>query len=323
MSSNRSRILFLARLFSEETDEDHGLTLSDVNGRLEAAGMKTVTRKTLYEDVEQLRESGLDIQADHRGRSYYYFQGDREFELPELKLLVDSVQASRFITERKSRQLIKKLESLASRHQARALHRQVLISGRVKSMNESIYYNVDKLHAAINQDSQIQFQYFQWDVHKRMVPRRDGAVYTVSPWALILDSDNYYLVGFEDGKIKHYRVDKMLRIKATGVPREGREHYHAEDYGSRSVFGMFGGQVTRVSLLAENWMAGILIDRFGADIPMVPADEGHFEALVSVAVSPQFFGWLFSLGEGIRLTGPQPVVNQLRATLEKLSGIYE
>ena len=223
MSSNRSRILFLARLFSEETDEEHGLTLSDVNGQLEAAGMKPVTRKTLYEDVEQLRESGLDIQADHRSRSYYYFQGDREFELPELKLLVDSVQASRFITERKSRQLIKKLESLASRHQARALHRQVLISGRVKSMNESIYYNVDKLHAAINQDSQIQFQYFQWDVHKRMVP----------------------------------------------------------------------------------------------------ADEGHFEALVSVAVSPQFFGWLFSLGEGIRLTGPQPVVNQLRATLGKLSGIYE
>ena len=322
MASNRSRILYLIKLFSEETDEDHGLTLNEINQRLDAAGLSPVTRKTLYEDFEQLREYGLEVQSEHLGRSYCYFLGDRAFELPELKLLVDSVQASRFITERKSRQLIHKLESLASRYQASELHRQVLISGRVKSMNESIYYNVDKLHRAINLNSQIQFQYFQWDIHKEMVLRHDGAWYTVSPWALILDSENYYLVGFEGGRIKHYRVDKMLHIKTTGVPREGGEHYHEQDYGSKSVFGMFGGDVVSVTLEAEKWMAGILIDRFGTDILMAPVDDGHFEARVNVAVSPQFFGWLASLGDGIRLTGPKPVVSRMRETVRRLAALY-
>ena len=322
MAGNRTRLLRLIRLFSEETDDDHGLTLKQINERLEAQGLSPVTRQTLYEDIEQLREFGLEIQSEHEGRAYYYFLGDRQFELPELKLLVDSVQASRFITERKSRQLIRKLENLTSRHLARELHRQVLISGRVKSMNESIYYNVDRLYSAINQNSQIQFQYFQWDVNRQMVLRHDGAWYTVSPWALILDSENYYLVGFEDDRIKHYRVDKMLRIRATGEPRVGGEYYHEADYGKNSVFGMFGGQVTPVTLVAEKWMAGILIDRFGADFPMVPLDDGHFEARVNVAVSPQFFGWLVSLGEGIRLTGPYPVLRQLQQLTKRLSELY-
>ena len=323
MAGNRSRLLFLIKLLSQETDEEHGMSLREINERLEAADISPVTRKTLYEDIAQLREFGLEVEADHQGRYYYYYVGDREFQLAELKLLVDSVQASRFITERKSRQLIRKLESLASRHQARELHRQVLISGRIKSMNESIYYNVDKLNSAINQNSQIQFQYFQWDVEKRMAPRRNGAWYTVSPWALILDNENYYLVGYEGDRIKHYRVDKMMRIRATLEPREGQEAYHAQDYERSSVFGMFGGEIVSVTLEAENWMAGILIDRFGADIPIAPIDREHFEALVSVAVSPQFFGWLVSLGEGIRLTGPKTVVEQMRALARRLAAQYE
>ena len=322
MSSNRSRLLYLIKLFSEETDDEHGLTLRQINARLEAEGLSPVTRKTLYDDIEQLRQHGLAIESGHEGRVYYYYLGERAFQLPELKLLVDSVQASRFITVRKSRQLIHKLEGLASRHQAQALHRQVLISGRVKSMNESIYYNVDKLHSAINRNSQIQFQYFQWDTNKRMVLRHDGAWYTVSPWALILDSENYYLVGYEGGRIKHYRVDKMLRIRATDAPREGRESYRERDYEKSSVFGMFGGEVVSVALEAENWMAGILIDRFGPDIPMAPVDKNRFEVRVNVAVSPQFFGWLISLGEGIRLTGPKPVVEQMKEIVERLARQY-
>ena len=322
MASNRSRILHLIRLFSQETDDDHGITLKQINENLEASGLSPVTRQTLYEDIEQLRDFGLDIQADHQGRTHYYFLGERQFELPELKLLVDSVQASRFITERKSRQLIRKLESLASRHQASALHRQVLISGRVKSMNESIYYNVDKLHNAINQNSQIQFQYFQWDVNRQMVLRHGGAWYTVSPWALVLDSENYYLVGYEGDRIKHYRVDKMLRIRPTGEPRIGGEAYHEADYGRSSVFGMFGGQVEPVILEAENWMAGILIDRFGADLPIAPLDDGRFEARVNVVVSLQFLGWIVSLGPGIRIAGPQPVARRMGELARSLTNLY-
>ena len=322
MAGNKARILYLLKLFLEETDEEHGLTLKQINDILERQGLSPVTRKTLYEDFDALRDFGLEVQAEHEGRVYYYFVADRQFELPELKLLVDSVQASRFITEKKSRQLIHKLEGLASRHQGRELHRQVLISGRVKSMNESIYYNVDKLHQAINHNSQIRFQYFQWDTHGEMVLRHNGAWYTVSPWALMLDNENYYLVGYDGEGIRHYRVDKMLRIQPTGEPRQGGEFYHESDYGQSSVFGMFGGQVESVILEAENRMAGILIDRFGRDIPITPIDEGHFEAKVKAVPSLQFLGWLISLGDGIRLTGPYPVVQSMKRLTARLNEQY-
>ena len=253
--------------------------------------------------------------------------GNRRFELPELKLLVDSVQSAKFITDKKSNALIKKLEGMVSKYEARKLQRQVIISGRIKAMNESIYYNVDKLHEAIGTDRQIRFKYFRWNIKKEMELRKDGAWYQVSPWALMWDDENYYLVGYdaEDGKIKHYRVDKMWRISVADRKREGKEQFKAFNMPryTKSLFGMFGGEEVKVTLEAENGMVGILLDRFGKDIPVKPVDADHFRTSVVVAVSSQFLGWIMALGDGVKIIGPDKVVTRMKEEIRLISQMYE
>ena len=321
--NQKLKMLYLVKLFTEETDESHSLTMPQIIEKLAAYGVNA-DRKTLYLDMEELRHFGLDIITAHEGRNVYYSLASREFELPELKLLVDSVQSARFITDRKSADLIRKLESLASRYEGRRLQREVVISGRVKTMNESIYYNVDMIHEAIAAGSRIRFRYYQWNVKKEMELRRDGAWYHVSPWTLMWDNENYYLVAFdhEDRKIKHYRVDKMLKISILKEAREGMDEFRKLDIArySRSLFGMFGGEETKVVLEAENEMAGIIIDRFGKDIYMVPSDSTHFRAAVEVAVSSQFFGWIMALGGRVRIVSPEDVVDRMR---EQIRVLYE
>lgn len=325
MAKAKLKLLYLAKIFSEETDDAHGLTLPQIAEKLESYGIKA-DRKTLYQDFEELRQFGYDLIREQVGHDTIYFLGARDFELPELKLLVDSVQAAKFITDKKSHELIHKLESLVSRHQAQQLQRQVFITGRVKAMNESIYYNIDRLHEAINSDCQIRFHYYQWNVRKEMELRRKGAWYCVSPWALSWDDEKYYLVAYdaEDGKIKHYRVDKMLNIEALQAPRQGKEYFKSFDMPkySKTLFGMFGGEEKSVILQGENYMVNVLMDRFGKDIPIVPIDENHFEAKVNVAVSTQFFGWIMALGKGISITGPEPILCRMREEVRRLQQQY-
>ena len=325
MAKAKLKLLYLAKIFFEETDDEHSLTLPQIQERLEAHDIKA-DRKTLYQDFDELRQFGLDLIGQQIGHNTYYHLGARDFELPELKLLVDSVQAAKFITDKKSHDLIRKLEGLVSRHQAQLLHRQVFITGRVKAMNESIYYNIDKLHDAINSGRQIRFQYYQWNVQKEMELRHKGGWYQVSPWALSWDDEKYYLVAYDAGDdlIKHYRVDKMLNIESFDIPRRGWDHFRAFDMAkyTKSLFGMFGGEESSVILQGENSMVGILMDRFGKDIPLVPIDENHFEARVNVVVSPQFFGWIMALGSGITITGPEPVVRKMRAEACRLLEQY-
>ncbi|MBR6322986.1 MAG: WYL domain-containing protein [Lachnospiraceae bacterium] len=324
-SGQKLKLLYLVKIFMEETDEQHGLTVQEIIQKLAAYDV-AADRKTLYLDFEELRHFGIDVIAEQEGRNYYYHVGARDFELPELKLLVDSVQSAKFITESKSQELVKKLEKLVSRHEAAALNRQVTFSGRVKSMNESIYYNVDTLHEAIGRDRQIRFRYFQWNLKKEAELRHGGAWYHVSPWALLWDNENYYLVAFDesDRKIKHYRVDKMLRINVEDQPREGREEFRAFDLPkySRSLFGMYGGEEERVTLEADNALVGVLIDRFGKDIPIISTDEAHFKTMVNVTVSPQFFGWVTALGSGIRIIAPERVVEWMKEEIRKIAELY-
>ena len=326
MAKAKLKLLYLAKIFSEETDDAHGLTLPQIIEKLSVYDIKA-DRKTLYQDFEELRQFGYDLISEQVGHNTYYYLGARDFELPELKLLVDSVQAAKFITDKKSHELIRKLEALVSRHQAQQLHRQVFITGRVKAMNESIYYNIDRLHEAINSDCQIRFQYYQWNVKKEMELRHNGAWYHVSPWALSWDDEKYYVVAYDakDGKIKHYRVDKMLNIESRDEAREGKDHFKAFDMAkySKSLFGMFGGDETSVILQGENHMVGILMDRFGKDIPLVPIDDEHFEAKVNVAISSQFFGWIMALGKGITITGPEPVLRKMREEVRRLQEQYK
>lgn len=323
--NQKLKMLYLVKIFSEETDDTHGLTLQEIASRLEKNGVNA-DRKTLYKDFGELEKFGLEILSEQDGRSVRYHLATRRFELPELKLLVDAVQGSKFITERKSRQLIKKLESLVSVHEARYLHRQVLITGRIKAMNESIYYIVDMLHEAINLDRQIRFQYFRWNVHKQQELRHGGAWYQVSPWCLLWDDENYYLAAFDaaDRKLKHYRVDKIVRLAVTDAPREGKEAFQRLDPATytRSLFGMFGGELTRVTLEGRADMVGPLIDRFGKDITIIPQDGGRFTAHVDVAASRHFIGWIIALGDGVRITGPAELVDEMRAEATRLTSLY-
>ncbi len=324
--NQKLKMLYLVKIFSEETDDNHYITMPEIISKLAAYGVNA-DRKTIYQDIDQLKKYGYDILTSQDGRNYYYYLGGRDFEIAELKLLVDAVQSSKFISENKSRELIKKLEDLVSRHQASQLHRQVLIAGRVKTMNESIYYNVDKLHAAINSDRQIMFRYYDWDLDKQMKPRYDGMWYQLSPWALMWDDEMYYLVVYDAkyDKVTHYRVDKMKEITILDDAREGKEAFkgfNLADY-TKSLFGMYAGKETKVTLEGENYMVGVLIDRFGKDIIIAPVDDGHFRTTVTVAVSDHFLGWIVSLGGGVKIVAPDSVVEQMKSMIEQLSDQYD
>ena len=323
--NQKLKMLYIVKIFEEETDDLHALTMPEIIEKLAACGVNA-DRKTLYADFRLLQEFGIDIIAEKEGKNYRYHLGSREFELPELKLLVDAVQSSRFITDRKSKELIKKLESLVSRHEGSRLQRQVLIAGRVKTMNESIYYNVDKIHDAIGSNRQISFRYFDWNLNKEMVPRKDGRLYRLSPWALVWDDEKYYLVAYDSrhSKILHYRVDKMTGISIADEPREGQEAFRRFNIAhyTNTLFGMFGGEETKVTIEAENSMAGVLIDRFGKDIIIAPVDEERFRTTVTVAVSSHFLGWIMSLDGDVRITAPESVTALMRETIERLAEQY-
>ena len=324
--NQKLKLLFLAKIFYEETDDSHSLTVQEIIEKLAAYGANA-DRKTLYRDIDELRNFGIDIIAEKRERNWFYHVGSREFELPELKLLVDSVQSAKFISERKSGQLISKLESVVSKYEAKQLQRQVIISGRVKTMNESIYYNVDKLHSAIGADRQIRFKYFDWNLEKKMEPRYDGRWYTFSPWALMWDDEKYYLIGYDSRyeRILHYRVDKMMEIQVLDDPREGKDAFSKFNIAhyTNTLFGMYAGDETKVTLEAENKLVSVLIDRFGKDIIIAPIDDEYFRTTVTVAVSKQFFGWIMSLDGDIRIIAPAGVVEEMQETLRELSERYD
>lgn len=323
--NQKLKMLYLVQIFSRETDDTHKLTMPEIIAKLAAEGVNA-DRKTLYQDFDELRRFGFDIISEKDGRNYYYYLGSRDFELPELKLLVDSVQSSKFITDKKSSQLIKKLEALVSRYEGSQLHRQVIIAGRVKTMNESIYYNVDKIHAAIGDDRQIRFKYFDWNLNKEMELRYGGMWYQLSPWALMWDDEKYYLVAYDSKHetIIHYRVDKMTSIEILDEKREGHEafgRFNIAHY-TNTLFGMYAGDETKVTIEAENRLVSVFIDRFGKDIIIAPVDYEHFRTTVTVAVSKQFFGWIMAIDGDVRIVAPGSVVDQLRAEIDRLAEKY-
>lgn len=320
--NQKTKLLHLARMLLRQTDEEHPLTVAQIIEALAREDIKA-ERKSIYDDLEALRLFGLDVQC-RKGKTPGWFIGSREFELPELKLLMDAVQSSRFITQKKSDALIRKLESLASIHQAGQLQRQVYVSGRIKVMNESIYYNVDKLHTAIAAQKAITFKYFDYDIARQKVFRREGKRYVVSPYGLIWNNENYYLVAFDHANrdMRHYRVDKMTEIAVTCLSREGREQYpdfQLAQYGQKH-FGMYSGPEWKVTLRGRRDKAGLVWDRFGQDVILVPDGEDHFTVTLPVVISPQFFGWLMGLDGSLTLTAPKEAVQAYR---QKLSAALE
>lgn len=324
-ANQKIKILYLMKILYERTDDVHGMTLHELSDALLEYGVEA-ERKTLYDDLEVLRLFGMDIEA-RKDKSVRYHVVSRDFELPELKLLVDAVQSSKFITHKKSNELIRKIEAFTSRYEAQKLQRQVHVANRIKTMNESIYYTVDTVHEAISKNVRIRFSYFEWNTKKEKVLRHDGKRYEVSPWALTWDDENYYLIAYdsEAGIIKHYRVDKMLNLSLSELPRDGAALFADFDMAqySKKTFGMFGGTEEQVTLRVHNRLAGVVIDRFGQDLVLLKEDEDHFRITVKVAVSPTFLSWLLNFGDQVKILSPISVQTAYKDLLKATLAQYE
>ena len=318
------KILYVARILMEKTDEYHSITTKDLIAELGKWDIQA-ERKSIYDDIAALQDFGMDIIVIREKPGGYYL-ASRQFELPELKLLVDAVQSAKFVTTKKTRELIGKLEHLTSKAEAKQLQRQVVVAERNKTQNENIYYNVDQLYNAMAAGLQISFQYFEWSLKKEMILRKDGAKYMVSPWLLMWEDENYYLIAFDAqaGIMKHYRVDKMIHIQLEQQQREGEQEAEKLDAAqfSKRTFGMFAGEEKTVVLKGLNNMAGVVLDRFGTGVSMRPLNQEYFQLRTNVAVSNQFFGWLAGLDGQIQILSPEEVKNKYVEYLKHLIDGY-
>lgn len=307
-ANQKLKILYIRDLL-EHSDPNHLVTMTDIRECLEAHGI-TAERKSIYSDLSSLSDYGLQIETVP-GRNGGYYLKERTFELPELKLLTDAVLSSKFITTKKSRELVKKLETLAGEKDAKKLNRQIVVSRRNKTENENIYQNVDLIHTAISENARISFQYFEWTVSKTMKLRRNGQQYHVSPWFLNWDDENYYLIAYDDEEdiVKHFRVDKMLGIRILDEKRRGKEKMADLDLAeyTQRIFGMFTGEEETVILDCDNSLIGVIIDRFGTEISVRPSGSERFRARMKVAVSPHFYGWVSGFGGRILIVSPESV----------------
>lgn len=330
-SNQKLKLLYLLKILEEQSDEAHPLTVQQIITELNRCGIKA-ERKSVYDDLEALGQFGKDIVV-LKGRQNRYYLGERHLQLAELKLLVDAAQSAKFITAKKSDELIDKISSLTSRHEASLLRRQVHVQGRVKTINEGIYYNVDILQTAISQNHKISCQYYEWAVDKtspRLFTRRwrrDGKPYVISPWTMVWDDENYYLVGFDSdaNMIKHYRVDKLASLKELDEARDGRAQYEALDIGeyTKRTFGMFGGDEEYVKLRFANRLIGVVVDRFGKDISIAGVDNDTFTVTVKAVVSPQFIAWLLGFGAEVEVLSPGSLIEQLLRTTREVQERYQ
>lgn len=328
--NQKSKLLYLAKILFEKTDAEYPLTMSEMLAELEKHEI-TAERRSIYDDLKALRRFGLDI-VKNKAKITGYFIANRKFELPELKLLADAVASSQFITEKKSRALISKLETLTSIHEAKQLQRQVYITGRAKTLNEQIYYNVDAIHRAIADNRQISFQYFEYVVDSKAPAkwkrqyRFDGEQYVISPYALVWNDENYYLLAFNEkfDSLHHYRVDKMEKVEVTSAARQplpkGAKFDPAE-YAKR-VFHMFGGKEEKIKLWFDNCLIGVVLDRFGKDITIRPDGNDGFIINVDAQISPMLLAWIFGFGDKVKILEPDNLAQKFKEQAAKILKLY-
>ncbi len=321
MANKKLKLLYLARYLQEETDERHPRTVQDMIAYLERCGI-SAERKSIYDDLELLTLYGMDVQSI-RGKTYGYFLGDRDFQLPELKLLIDVVQASPFLTQGKSMELITKLEKLTSRPNARQLRRQVYVMDRVRTHNEKLYYAIDGLHTAINDDRKVTFRYFDWTPEGGKAYRRGGTLYEADPVALCVDR-HYYMVAYDPAisDYRHYRVDRMESLTVTDTPRDPLpENFDLGKY-VRTIFDMYSGRTETVQLCFDRQLINVVMDRFGADAH-IHADGDRIAVTAPVEVGPTFYGWLAQFGTQAELVSPAPIRQAFADHCRRIMAVYE
>lgn len=323
--NQKFKILYLMRMFLERTDSSHVITMQEILAELERQGIRA-ERKSIYHDIETLRRFGMDI-AMRKGAPAGYCLVSREFALAELKLLVDALQAAPFISEESCEILQRKLERLASCHEAAALHRPVYRTRKARGAAQNLCFHMDRIQEAMLADTSISFQYFTWTVDKKPKLKRDGGRYEVSPWCLAWEGERSYLAAYEHNgkKVKLYRVDQMINLELTDNPRLGRAAFDAfdlPDYRNKT-FGMAEGDERMLTLRMDHALAGAVLDQFGMDITMRPSGKDTFQIKVPVKVSPQFYGWLTGLGKGARIVSPQDEAENYRKYLKRLLKEYK
>ena len=325
-SKQKLKLLYLIQIFDEYTDEEHGITMSEIIKKLDDNGIKA-ERKSIYDDIEQLGTVGYEIVTEKLNRETVYKTVTRKFDVSELKMLVDVVQASKFISKKDSEELIKKLEGFTSKYEAKKLQRQVYVANRVKAISKSGYYNIDAIHDAIYENKQISFDYYMWNTKKELVIRNDGNKTDISPWALSWDDENYYMVAFDSAKqsIRHYRVDKMKDIKILNKERDGKKEFEKFDAAkyTKQTFGMFTGNIKNVQMEFDNSLVGVVVDRFGTDVMIIPKKDDKFTINVDVSVSSMFYSWVAGFEDKVKILGPQEVVDGMKNMIEKLSNQYK
>lgn len=321
--NQKLKILYILKILMENTDEEHPMSTADIIKELEAFGI-FAERKSVYDDIDALLDFGIDI-VKIPSRSNLYYIGERMLQLPELKLLVDTVQSAKFITHKKSLELIKKLGSMTSVHNAKKLKRQVFVAARVKTLNEQIYYNVDTIYTAMLENKKISFKYFEWNVEKKQQFKRDGKDYIESPLGLAWADENYYLVAYSDEreKILHFRVDKMCEIKVLNEKITAvYDNFDIAEYTNR-VFGMYGGDMQNVTLEMTNDLVGVIIDRFGKNVSIIKSGAEHFIVNLNVSLSPVFLSWLMSFGKKVKVLSPKRLIDEVKKTAADIIEQYE
>ncbi len=323
-SGQKLKILYVAKYLLEESDEEHPVSVAALLSHLACQGIRA-ERKSIYDDLEQLRLFGLDV-IRRTGKNGGYFIGERQFELPEVRLLVDAVQSSRFLTKKKSESLIRKLEGVLSRFEAKEISHHVYVSNRIKNMNESIYRNVDAISTAMENDKKIRFRYFEWGALGEKKFRRNGEEYVLSPFHLIWNEENYYLIGVEEksGERRHFRVDKMIGLKEDEASRSSEELFRDFDPAlyEKKTFGMFNGTEESVTLFVSDSIVGVFYDWFGQDL-VTRSAEGGMETTVRVLVSPRFFAWLLGFGDHVKILAPDSVKEEYCRLMKNVLSQYK
>lgn len=305
------KLLYLRDYLRQNTDEEHPASVQELIDHLAGHDIRA-ERKSIYDDIRSLNEYGVEV-LHRRGKNGGYYVSQRDFQLSELKLLVDAVLSSRFLTAKQSMELIRKLAALSSAHEGELLRREVVLAGRVKIREDNILEKVDILHEAIEKNRKVSFRYFDWGVDRQKHFRPKS--YLASPYALLWDDENYYLVADSPRHgLTHYRVDKMEELFLSFDPREFTKEAKEFDPArySSEVFGMFRGERKQVKLRMENSLAGVVVDRFGQDILLIPDGDTHFTFTVNVSLSPNFFGWVAGFGGRAAVLFPKTAVKAYR-----------
>lgn len=325
LSRQKQKLLIMEQLFNQRTDEDHALTGNQLIDILSNQGIKA-ERKTIYDDIATLCDSGINLEVTKIGHSNAYFLANRLFQDEELFLLADAVSSSKFLTIKKSNELIKKLQSLTSDYKAKQLRRSIYVDNRTKTFNEQIYYTINTVQEGIFNNKNITFNYFEYSIDKKKQLKHDGELYTVSPFQLIWENDNYYLACycFKHKKICRYRVDRMTNVSLTDEKR--RQLTESENYelkNQRSLYSMYGGEEETVQIQFDNSLINVVIDRFGERVICHQNSENTFYINADVQISPTFWGWLFQFGSKAKILGPSQAVSMAEEKIKELTEMYK